>query len=292
MLRDSWPVKKFLREPWRFWNHSEQDTNGTLFLRIVFNADNLNILPYRQRAMNTRTQMFFCEDRKAWCEHEMKDPPWHANHEKYSFKSAACVMPFVPHVFQLILKSKQIFRPRSIKLLLVRKTNTSLLDRLSAKISLNKEPKSFSRGNVWMQEVVWGRHLSVSPKSIWQEWGRKPPGDEVRPRELVHCSAEFGNSLGQWKNQVTIKLRRKKRAFYSSQTKDYIPGNRSGKLQELLHWSGVRHAVSYTFETKKLWTISTVYIVQSRFLGVFSQLCMHDKPLVLYTLVWDGKEID
>lgn len=102
--------EEILREPWRFWNHSEQDTNGTLFLRIVFNADNLNILPYRQRAMNTRTQMFFCEDRKAWCEHEMKDPPWHANHEKYSFKSAACVMPFVPHVFQLILKSKQIFR--------------------------------------------------------------------------------------------------------------------------------------------------------------------------------------
>ena len=39
-------------------NHSEQDTNGTLFLRIVFNADNPNILPYRQRAVNTRTQTF------------------------------------------------------------------------------------------------------------------------------------------------------------------------------------------------------------------------------------------
>ena len=70
-------MKKFLREPWRFGNHSEQDTNGTLFLRMIFNADNLNILPYRQRAMNPRTQMFFREDRKAWCGQETKDPPWH-----------------------------------------------------------------------------------------------------------------------------------------------------------------------------------------------------------------------
>ena len=36
-------------------------------------------------------------------ERELKDPPWHADHEKYSFKSAACVMHFVPHIFQSIL---------------------------------------------------------------------------------------------------------------------------------------------------------------------------------------------
>lgn len=134
------------------------------------------------------------------------------------------------------------------------------------------------------EDAIWEFLLKASGKS-----GGENHQEAKWPRQWVHCRAEFGNSLGQWKNQVTIKLRRKKRVFYLSQTKDYNPGNRSGKLQELLHWSGVRDAVSYTFETKKLWTISTVSIAQSRFLFFFP--VMHAQQVFGPCMRWKGNRL-
>ena len=135
-----------------------------------------------------------------------------------------------------------------------------------------------------MQEVVWGRDLRISPESIWQESGRKTPGGEVA-QAVGALPCRIWQFPWSMKKSSNYQAKKKEK----SQTKDCNPGNRSGKLQELLHWSGVRDAVSYTFETKKLWTISTVSIAQSRFLFFFFQLCMHDKSLAL---VWDGKEIE
>lgn len=100
------------------------------------------------------------------------------------------------------------------------------------------------------------------------------------------------------KKQIVIKLR-KNREFYSSQMKVLTQETGSQKLGKCLHWSGIKDAFSYIFETNYVpsWQVSIISIVQPTkccgFFVFFKNYSCTDKPLVHETpctLLWDEKE--